>query len=301
MDFRLKVFVTVARHLSFTKAAKELYISQPAITKHIQELETTYKIQLFDRSGGRISLTKAGEVFLNHAESILESYKELQLDMNLLSGNFNGSLHIGASTTIAQYVIPSIIAQYISAFPDVRLSMLTGNSEQIEQALEEHKIDIGLVEGSSRKHELKYSLFAKDELVLVTHAKNKCKEEITAEELRLLPLVLRETGSGTLEVIEKALATHQLKLSQMNVLLYLGNTESIKSFLLNSPSAYAIISISAVAKELTENKLRVIDITDMELQREFSFILPSGYQNSIAEKFIAFARMHYKDCVKRLL
>lgn len=293
MDFRLNVFISVARHLSFTKAAKELYISQPATSKHIQELESAYKVQLFERSGNKIRLTQAGEIFMKHAEAIHEGYQALQLDMNLLSNNFNGSLRIGASTTIAQYVLPPMIAQHISLFPDIRLSMFSGNSEQIEQAIYEHKIDIGMVEGSSRKHDLKYPFFAKDELVLVTHTQNKIKDEITPEELRSLPLVLREAGSGTLEVIEKALLSNRLKLSQMNILLQMGSTEGIKSFLQNCPSAYAIISISAVLKELAENKLKVIEISNMKLERDFSFVFPAGYHSDTVEHFIRFLHNCY--------
>lgn len=295
MYFRLSVFISVARHLNYTKASKELHISQPAITRHIQELEATYGVQLFERSGNSITLTKAGHIFLKHAESIIENFRALEFDMNLLSGNYAGTLRIGASTTIAQYVLPAIVAKFISRFPDIRFTMLTGNSEQIEAAVEEHKIDLGLVEGNSRKHNLKYTLFAKDELVLVTNTKNKTKSEISVDELADLPLVLREHGSGTLDVIENAMSNHKKKLSQLNILLQLGSTESIKSFLLNYPSAYAIISIAALHKELIDNKLTVIEIENLELAREFTFILPQGTKHDLAEKFMQFAGKSYNN------
>ncbi|MEG1556558.1 MAG: LysR family transcriptional regulator, partial [Bacteroidales bacterium] len=156
MDFRLRAFIAVAQQLNFTKAAKELFISQPAISKHIQELENIYGVQLFERNGSKITLTSAGEIFLKHAESITNSYKELQLEMNLWSGKFTGNLKVGASTTIAQHTLPPKIAQFIMAFPDIKLSVIMGNSEQIEQALREHTIDVGLVEGIHRKNEFKH-------------------------------------------------------------------------------------------------------------------------------------------------
>lgn len=290
MDFRLNVFICVARNLNFTKAALELHISQPAISKHIQELEAHYGVQLFDRvgsrMGSRIALTAAGELFLKHAEEISEAYRNLSLEMNLLSGNFRGTLRVGASTTIAQYVLPELIARFISRFPDVRLSLLTGNSEQIEQAVSEHRIDIALVEGSSRRAGLRYAHFAKDELVLVTSVHNKTPDQLPVEALASLPLVLRENGSGTLEVIEKALLSHNIKLSPENVLLQLGSTESIKSFLMNYPSAYAIISIAALTKELTDKRLKVVDVTSISLTREFTFVTTQGAQNELAERFI---------------
>lgn len=288
MDFRLKAFVSVARNLNFTKAAKELNISQPAVSKHIQELESVYGIQLFERMGSKIALTTAGTAFLRHADSIIESYRSLKLEMNLMAGTFSGTLRVGASTTIAQYVLPQIIARFIVRFPDIRLTLLNGNSEQIEHALNKHDIDIGLVEGSSRHQGLRYAHFAKDELVMVTGVQNRIADEISVEELARLPLVLREAGSGTLEVIERALAIHDLRLSQMNIMLQLGSTESIKSFLLNCPSACAIISIAALTRELTENKLKVVEVDDLRLEREFAFVTAMGQQNDIVDKFMQF-------------
>lgn len=288
MDFRLTVFVSVARHLNFTRAAGELHISQPAISRHIRELESTYKTQLFERTGNTVRLTRAGETLLRYAESILETYRNLQLEMNLLTGNFSGELRVGASTTIAQYILPPLVARFISLFPDVRLTLTSGNTEQIEQALESHKIDIGLVEGAHRKPSLRYTAFQKDELALVTGSANKIGEEISVEELSSLPLVLREAGSGTLEVIEQALAAHDKKLSQMNILLQLGSTESIKLFIENSPAVFSIVSISAVTKELMSDKLKVVEVTGLQLEREFSYVVAQGAHSEIQERFLRF-------------
>lgn len=102
-DFRLKVFQSVAKNLSFTKASQELFVSQPAITKHIQELEAAYQTRLFDRQGSRISLTEAGKLLLEHCERILEDYKRLEYEMHLLHNEYTGGLKLGASTTVAQY------------------------------------------------------------------------------------------------------------------------------------------------------------------------------------------------------
>lgn len=288
MDFRLRVFAAVARHLNFTKAANELHISQPAISKHIQELESAYGVRLFERAGHRITLTPAGEAFLKHAEQILEEYRLLGLEMNLHSGNFSGMLRIGASTTIAQYVIPEIVAKFIQRFPDIRLTLFSGNSEQIEQELAEHRIDLGLVESSSRHAGLKYSQMGRDELVLVTSSRNRTKEEVSVGELKSLPLVLRETGSGTLEVIEKSLLQHNIKLTDLTILLQIGSTEGIKNFLVNCPSAYAIVSIAALSKELLANTLQVVEIEGVAIQREFAFVVQQGSQNNFAELFMRF-------------
>ena len=125
-DFRLKVFQSVAKNLSFTKASQELFVSQPAITKHIQELESTYQARLFDRQGSKISLTEAGKLLLEHCGRILEDYKRLEYEMHLLHNEYTGELRLGASTTIAQYVLPPLLASFIKKFPQVNLSLMNG-------------------------------------------------------------------------------------------------------------------------------------------------------------------------------
>ena len=158
-DFRLKVFLSVAKNLSFTKASQELFVSQPAITKHIQELETCYQVRLFDRQGNKISLTEAGKLLQEHSEKILEDYKRLEYEMHLLHNEYIGDLKLGASTTISQYVLPPLLANFIAKFPQVNLSLLNGNSREIEAALQEHRIDLGLVEGICRLPNLRYTTF----------------------------------------------------------------------------------------------------------------------------------------------
>lgn len=193
-DFRLKVFRSVAKNLSFTKASQELFVSQPAITKHIQELEAAYQTRLFDRQGSRISLTESGHLLLEHCERILEDYKRLEYEMHLLHNEYTGGLKLGASTTIAQYVLPPLLASFIGKFPQVSLSLLNGNSREIEAALQEHRIDLGFVEGVFRLPNIRYTTFLEDELVAVVRTGSKLAvgEEITPDELFHLPLVLSD-------------------------------------------------------------------------------------------------------------
>lgn len=291
MDFRLKAFHSVATNLSFTKASKELYISQPAISKHIHELEVKYKTPLFDRSGNRIALTRAGELLLSHTQALLSAYRQMDFEMNLLTDNFSGELRLGASTTIAQYVLPPILSSFIRKFPDIRVSLTNGNTRDIEQALRDGKITLGLVEGNTRQNIFHYVPFMKDELVVVTHTGSSFAgyDELTFEQLCSFPLVLRENGSGTLEVLESALAAHQVKLSQLNVLMQLGSTESIKLFLENSDTL-GIISVRAVTRELMAGRLKVIDITGFEAERIFSFAQLQGHTGGLEESFIRYAQ-----------
>ena len=295
-DFRLKVFQSVAKNLSFTKASQELFVSQPAITKHIQELETCYQARLFERQGNKISLTEAGKLLLEHSERILDAYKRLEYEMHLLHDDYIGELRLGASTTIAQYVLPPLLANFIRKFPQVNLSLLNGNSREIETALQEHRIDLGLVEGIYRLPNLKYTTFLDDELVAVVHAQSKLSlpDEITPEDLRHIPLVLRERGSGTLDVFERTLLQHGIKLSSLNVLMYLGSTESIKRFLENT-DCMGIVSIRSIHRELAAGSFRVVEIKEMQLLREFCFVQQQGQEGGLPQVFMQFAMHHNRN------
>ena len=293
-DFRIVVFLSVARNLSFTKASKELYISQPAISNHINEVENLYGIQLFERINNKVVLTSQGQVFLQCAEEIHRQYRELEFEMNLLTQKDTGKLMIGASTTIAQYLLPIIMSKFMSSFPDIKLFLITGNTEYIERLILDHKVDMGIVEGVSHKKEFKYALFAQDELVLVTSTKHKTREEISFDELKTLPIVLRESGSGTLEVIQKLLKSRGLKLTDLNVVVQLGSTEAIKRFVIAGDS-YAIVSVSAVVDELRRGELTVVEIVETRIEREFSFIRLCGSKNRLVDKFMQFALSTYNE------
>lgn len=293
-DFRLEVFYAVAKRLSFTKAAAELYVTQPAVTKHIHELEQQYKSKLFDRQGNKIQLTAAGTILLNHAENIFSIYRAIEFDMNALLQVDKGIIHLGASSTISQYLIAPILAGFKKKFNEIELRLTTGNTEQIELALLKKSIELGIVEGQSRNPEINYTDFIKDEIVLVCSKDHPLakKAEVTAESLKTFNFVLREQGSGTRQVIEHALKAIDLKMSDLPVEIQLGNTESIKSYLIHS-HAVAFLSIHAITKELMSGALRVIDIKDLSITRSFYFIHPQGIPDPLAEKLMHFARLHY--------
>ena len=233
---------------------------------------------------------------MKHSEKILDDYKQLEDEMHLLHNEYIGELRLGASTTIAQYVLPPLLGNFIAKFPQVNLSLINGNSRGVETALQEHRIDLGLVEGIFRLPNLKYTSFLQDELVAVVHAHTKLdiQDEITPEDLPNIPLVLRERGSGTLDVFERALSQHNLKLSSLNVMMYLGSTESIKLFLEHT-DCMGIVSIRSVHKELVAGNLRVIEIKGMPMQREFNFVQLQGQEGGLSQVFMRFAGHHSKS------
>jgi DNA-binding transcriptional LysR family regulator len=294
LDFRLQVFYTVAKRLNFTKAAAELYISQPAVTKHIKELEGLYKTSLFERSGNKkIILTPAGEMLLQYSDQLLNVYRELEYDMNLLVKQHNGILRIGASTTVAQYIIPHVLAQFHKKFKDIQVLLITGNTEDMELSLLKKEIEMGIIEGISRNPQIKYEEYLQDELVLVSAGNNTVvkKDTIKSEELKNYPLLMREPGSGTLDVIAHALKPHNIKLADLQIEMQLGGTESIKSYLLHS-NCLAFLSIHSILKELKNNECRIIDIKGLSIERPFHFIQLHGQPSSLAELFVRFARSY---------
>jgi len=293
-DFRIHVFHTVAEKLSFTKAAEVLFISQPAVTKHISELETQIGLALFLRKGNKITLTEAGTIFYHYAQKINVCYRELENELADLQEKANGTLQIGASTTIAQYILPRIVAQFKRQNPLVNILLLNGNSEHIEKKLLEGKIDIGIVEGNTHMVNIHYQPFVKDEIVLTTSVKNKQlqQDEISLTQLKDIPLVIREIGSGTLDVIDEALASINLNRCDLHIEIQLGNSESIKEYLIHSETA-AFLSIHAISKELKNNELRVVEIKGLNITRTFQFIQQQGQHSRLVEKFIQFCIRQY--------
>lgn len=289
-DFRLHVFYTVAKRLNFTKAAEELFITQPAVSKHIQEIESHLKTKLFERNGSKIKLTQAGTILLSYAEKIKEIYRDLDFELNAATQQFSGKLRIGASTTIAQYVLPQILARFHEKFTHLTVSLITHNSEQIEIALQNNEIDLGIVEGKSKKSYFKYSQFIKDELVLVANSKNPISEKkfCTLDELKQIPLLLREQGSGTLEVIVHQLKSVGIKLSDLTIEMQLGSTESIKNYISES-NCLAFLSVHSIFRELNEHKYCLIPIQDFVIERNFCFIQQQGKSDSLSDLFIKFA------------
>jgi DNA-binding transcriptional LysR family regulator len=294
MDFRLKVFYTVALRLNFTKAATELYISQPAVSKHIQELEETYKTKLFERNGSKIALTPAGKILLKYTKNIFEIYREIDFEISSFNKERQGLLRLGSSTTISQYIISPILARFHQKQKDIKVNLLNGNTEQIESALINKEIEIGIVEGQSKNQSIKYIPFLKDELVLVCRSENPLakQNEISVNDLKSLKFITRERGSGTLEVIEFALKKTGLRFSDLQIEMQLGSTESIKSYLLNS-DCFAFMSIHAVSKELLNKELIVLDVEKLDIERHFFIITLLGKSDPLSELFIQNISEHY--------
>jgi DNA-binding transcriptional LysR family regulator len=293
-DFRLKVFYTVAQRLSFTKAAAELFITQPAVTKHIKELEQQLNVQLFRRNGNSIVLTTAGKILLQYAEKIFHTYTELETELAQLNNMEAGIVHIGASTTVAQTILPKILALFKKTYPSVIFTFTQGNTDFITQQVLSEKVDIAIVEGAAHYPQIAYTPFAKDEIVLVTRANNQLskKAEITPKQLLNVPLVLREAGSGTLDVIFTALSNAGINPKDLQIEIRLESSIAIKQYLLHSETA-TFLSIQSVVSELKYNELSIIDVKGLEIFRTFQFIQLQGKNSRLIDLFKRFCFSNY--------
>ncbi len=286
-DFRLTVFYTVAQRLSFTRAATELFISQPAVTRHIQALERAYSCKLFDRSGPKIRLTAQGEALLRYAEKIFSLYRELSTELALFGEAHRGLLQIGSSTTAAQYVLPGHLAAFKSRYPAITLKMTAANTETVENLLLEGSIDLGVVEGKTKRRALVYTPCWKDELVLCTRFGTPVRPVLFPSDLENLPFVTREKGSGTLEIMAAALAKAKLPLDRLRVEMVLENNESIKNYLRHS-AAFAFLSLSAIGEELQTQKLKIVPLEGFTIDRFYYLVTQQGALSQPASLFARF-------------
>jgi DNA-binding transcriptional LysR family regulator len=290
-DRRLQVFHAVAKHLSFTKAAEALFMTQPAVTFQVRQLEEHFNTRLFDRASGRITLTPAGQLALDYAERILALSSELDTRLKELSGQTAGPLLIGASMTIGEYVLPQLIGQFKARFPDVVPNLFVGNSEAVQDRVAERTLDLGFIEGDSHLSSLQSEVCSEDELQVVCAPAHPLAREAFAppDSLTRHAYISREAGSGTRAVIDRYLQQAGVALESMNVMVELGSPEAIKG-LVATGLGFAIMSRVIVAKELQLGQLVQVPL-EPPLIRNFSVVYPrERFHSKLVAAFVQFAK-----------
>lgn len=275
-NFRLRVFRTVAKHLNFSRAAEELLLTQPAVTQQIKALEDEFGVSLFDRGGGHIQLTPGGKALLPFAERINTLSEEAVQAVAAAYGEQSGELTVGASQTIAQYLLPSVIAAFRKSHPKVRVTAVTDNTDGILEALVAGKIELALIEGPERRNDLQIEPFMEDHMVLVVPPGHEwAGQSVTAAMLSREPLLMREFGSGSRRVIEQALAAKGLKARDIQISMEFDSTEGLLSAV-EAGLGVTFVSRLAVRNQLALGTLKLAYARELDLARWFSLARASG-------------------------
>lgn len=294
-DRRLQVFHAVAKQMSFTKAAEVLFMTQPAVTFQIKQLEEHFSTRLFERGHGRISLTPAGELVLEYAERVLALSAEMETRVKELTGRLSGPLLIGASMTIAEFLLPRVLGEFKASHPDVEPRLTVGNSETIEGRVAEHTLDVGLVEAPSHAAALLTETCCEDELNVVVapgHPLAGCKP-VTPKQLVGQAYVSREPGSGTREFTDLYFRKAGIDPSSLSTVMELGSPEAIKG-VVGTGLGFAILSQITVAKDEKLGELVVLPLSP-RLTRALSVVYPKErFRSRLVNTFVEFAKIRLK-------
>jgi DNA-binding transcriptional LysR family regulator len=296
-DHKLKAFCTVAETKSFSKTSNIIHLTQPAVSLQIQALEELYETKLFDRSSSTVTLTPAGEILYKYAKHILELYSYAEKDIGELTGLVKGSIGIGASTTIGNYLLPKVISDFKKTRPTIKIHLQVGNTKRIIDLLNSGSIDFGLVEGDVPSQKIAVEKLINDELCLTVSQMHPWakRKDISIFEITEEPFIFREEGSGTRQVIEKYLSKHGITTNNIKVSLILGSTESIKNAIENGMGV-SIVSRWAALKESKFGTLKMLSIKEEKMMREFTIITPKRTVVShAADEFLDYLRSYPFD------
>ena len=290
-DRRLQVFHAVAKQMSFTKAADVLFMTQPAVTFQIKQLEEYYNTRLFERGHGKISLTPAGDLVLDYAERILALSAELETRLKEMTGRISGPLLIGASTTIAEFMLPPILGEFKAHYPEVQAKLFVANSEAIENRVAEHTLDIGLIEAPSHLPALLTEACCEDELQVIVSPRHDLAhaKQVTPKQLAQYPYISREAGSGTREFSDLYFRKAGIRPEDLKVEMELGSPEALKG-VVAAGLGFAIMSRIAVAKERKLGDLVALPLQP-RLIRTLSLVYPKEkFRSRLVNAFIEFAK-----------
>ncbi len=284
----VRVFAGVVAAGSFSRAAVDLNLSQPAVSRAVQELERQLGTLLLDRTGRRIVPTSAGQVLNDHAVGLFAIERQAEAALAELDGLDRGQLAIGASTTIGIYLLPPLLGAFHRRHPRVRLLLDVGNTAQIAERLRTTPLDIAFVEGPVAGADLVVRPWRDDALAVMAAPDDPivARQPVTLEDLAAAPCILREPGSGTREVVEAALQALGV---EMRIAMELGSTEAVKQAVAVGLGISAVSS-AAIAQELELGSLVTLDVPDVRIQRTLSRLAVVGRPPSRATlEFLALA------------
>ncbi|HKJ65714.1 MAG TPA: selenium metabolism-associated LysR family transcriptional regulator [Desulfopila sp.] len=264
----LKIFTAVYTNKSFTRAAEQLYTSQPTISEHIRNLESRLDCRLFDRLGRTIIPTFEADLLYPRALAILDDLKKLENELTAVGKNVAGTLTIAASTIPSAYILPRLAADFAALHPKISFEIRTSDSAQVVEAMLGNEILLGFVGAASETEKLQYHPFMKDQLVLAASSRKKINQRITSRSLLELPFILREKGSGTRKSLEWFLHQKDIYLDQLNTCAVLGSSTAVTEAVKNNLGV-SILSSHAVNDAVDHGQIQIIDIIGLEMSRDF--------------------------------
>lgn len=283
---QLRVFLSVFKNRSFTKASEGLHLSQPTVSDHIRSLEDELDCILFDRLGRTIKPTKEAEVLFIHASEIVERIAHLREAVGNMKKEVAGELVVGASTIPGTYILPGITASFRQKNQSVLFEIVVSDSRAIIDRVAEHELLIGIVGSKLETKQVHYEPFLDDELIAVASGAHETKKSLGIREISGLPVVMREQGSGTRREFEKILEKEGVNPHQLNIVGIFGSTDAIKQAV-KEGMGISIISRRSVKDELKCGMLREIKIKDADMKRQFYIVthrkrtLPHLYKSFI--------------------
>lgn len=266
----LKTFVTLAEVKNFTKTAETLHMSQPSVSLHIKNLEKEFQTQLFLRSPKFLKITPTGDILYDRAKQMITIYEQTKQDILEYDNAIKGELKIGASFTIGEYILPSLLIDLQNEFPELELQILIGNTEEVIQSVRLFQVDIGLIEGQTNEKELSVHPFMQDELYIVSSNDHKLADqaEVTMTDLQNQAWITREVGSGTREYLNHVFRSNGLKVKS---LLTISSNQGIKETVING-MGLSLLSRSVIERDVQHQNLSIIKLKDHSFNRTLSYV-----------------------------
>ena len=293
LDFRIHTFLEVCRRKSYTKAARALHITQPAVTQHIHYLEKEYQAEFFDRNARTLTLTGEGRIFYWYALTMESNSRKIYKLLEQAEKPCR-QLKFGATLSIGEYVMPRILGDYLEEFPGDKVSMLVENTESLLKKLDRGEIDFAVIEGKFRKDAYAYSLFSNERYIAVCAKEHPLSgEKVSIDELLDYPFIIREKGSGTRDIFEAILSEYSLKLEQIRKVSEIGDFQAIK-YLVERGLGITFLYEMVVRNEIREGRLKELAIENYGATREFNFVYLKG--SILEEEYMTF----YHFCQSRM-
>lgn len=299
MDIRqIETFIQVANLKSFSKAAKKLYITQPTVTNHIQNLENELGTILINRSGKNITLTDAGVLFYKHAVNILNSCEMAKFDLASFKGSIQGHVYIYSSSVPRKYILPNIISEFLNRYPNVSFTLENKDSKETVMSILEGETDFGIVGAKHPSKKLDYIELVTDNLVLITpnnsHFSKPNFSTLKIDEILDKKIIFREEGSGTRELVIKELEKNNISVDSLNIVGFTEDTEVIKN-LVSLGVGISFISNRGIDDDITSGKYKAYYVEGLDLTRKFYFVYHNKRQLSpLNETFKSFVLDYVK-------